>query len=168
MLASTASARAQGCAQQDSAPARRPKTPSAGAVLHLEAIGYTNWKLCQPQPPTGIWFIDILLPDEWSAPRWWVAEIGGYDQQYGFKRRFLRPHYDFSRANSVGSRGVYAVYILDEGGCYDVKSPRTWKKNDRYLCIVRDGEIVKTDEEGVRQCLKSRWAVVSSKPRSSE
>lgn len=80
----------------------------------------------------------------------WIAEITGFDPKYKFKREFLRYKKDYSRANSVGSRGVYANYILESGRIYDVKDFK-----DRYFCIVNDqGKTIKLTESEVIACLK--------------
>ena len=81
----------------------------------------------------------------------WVAEITGFDPKYKFTRRFLHYKKDYSRSNSVGSRGVYANYILESGRVYDVKDNK-----DRYYCRVgEDGQIIKITESGVMDWLKS-------------
>lgn len=84
----------------------------------------------------------------------WVAEITGYDQKYKYARKFLKPKIDYSRANSKGSRGVYAEYILESGRIYDVLQPVSWKNSLRYFCTVDDeGNIVQIEEERVREIL---------------
>lgn len=89
--------------------------------------------------------------------RYFVAEILGFDKKYKFKRRFLKYNKDYSEANSKGSRGVYAYYILESGKIYDVKSPVSWKNCERYFCSVSEfGFIYYLTEEEVIECLKSR------------
>jgi hypothetical protein len=84
-------------------------------------------------------------------PTAWVAEITDTDPQYKFKREFLRYKKDYSRANSVGSRGVYACYILESGKLYDVKDFK-----NRYYCTVdKYGNVIKLTESEVKECLKS-------------
>jgi hypothetical protein len=81
----------------------------------------------------------------------WVAEITGFDLKYKFKREFLRFKKDYSRSNSVGSRGVYANYILESGHIYDIKDHK-----DRYFCKVDShGNIIRLSESDVKQCLKN-------------
>mgnify|MGYP001482488234 FL=1 len=76
-------------------------------------------------------------------PSGWVAEITGFDQKYKYARKFLKRKLDYSRANSKGSRGVYAEYILESGKIYDVKQQISWKRVHRYFCTVnQDGDIV--------------------------
>lgn len=84
-------------------------------------------------------------------PSAWVAEITGTDPKLKFKREFLRFKKDYSRSNSVGSRGVYANYILESDHIYDVKDHK-----DRYYCTVTDnGNIVRLSEDEVREWLKN-------------
>ena len=83
-------------------------------------------------------------------PSSWVAEITGLDPKYKFKRQFLSYKKDYSRANSVGSRGVYAIYILESGKMYDIKDHK-----DRYYCRVDDdGNLIKLTESEVKKWLK--------------
>ncbi len=101
-------------------------------------------------------------------PVGWVAEITGFDLRYKYARTFLKFKKDYSRANSKGSRGVYAEYILEEGKIYDVKQPVTWKRDKRYFCTVRDWQIVEIDEMEVILCLNERSWSTSTKPQNNE
>lgn len=120
-----------------------------------------------------------------SRASYWVAEIVGVSAHFGIERQFVRCNKDYSKANSVGSRGVYAFYVVESGKVYEVSEPLTWKKTDQYFCTVSDdGEIVRlTIEEvisrfnepvmgSVREeleaCLKSRSELASTKPLASE
>jgi hypothetical protein len=84
-------------------------------------------------------------------PAAWVAEIIGLDKKYKYERRFLQFNKDYSQANSVGSRGVQAVYMLEDGKIYDVKA---WK--ERYFCTIRDWEICRISEYEVNEWLKEK------------
>jgi hypothetical protein len=82
--------------------------------------------------------------------RAWVARVlinaNGY-----VERDFLRPDaVDYSQANSVGSRGVYKCYWLEERAYYEVSAPESWKGTDRYFCEVINGEIVRMAKEEVQ------------------
>jgi hypothetical protein len=49
---------------------------------------------------------------------------------------------NYRRANSKGSRGVMAEYILESGRRYHVRAPLSWKRTDEYDCeVADDGEI---------------------------
>lgn len=78
----------------------------------------------------------------------WVAEITGPDEKYGLARSFLRCKMDYSQANSKGSRGIFAEYILSQGKVYEVKSQESWGRSIRYFCTVGpEGDIIELDEE---------------------
>lgn len=47
-----------------------------------------------------------------------------------------RDHLDFSDANSVGSRGVFGVWILESGMTYAVRERTAWKSFRTYRCRV--------------------------------
>jgi len=79
----------------------------------------------------------------------WVAEIIGFDPKYKYARTFLKFKKDYSQANSKGSRGIFAEYILDENKIYEIKQQVTWKRSERYFCKVQDWKIVKITEQEV-------------------
>lgn len=84
----------------------------------------------------------------WFRQPGWCAEIGGKDKKYGLKRSFLKPTLDFTRANSTGTRGVHAFFILRSGKLYEVCELTTWRRVERYFCIVgHDGSLMKVDKE---------------------
>lgn len=87
--------------------------------------------------------------------RWWVAEITGTCEKYGLKRDFISQRRDSSLSNSVGSRGVYANYMLHYGKMYEISSPQSWRKDDRYFVLGDNVEERLTKEE-VITWLKSR------------
>lgn len=88
--------------------------------------------------------------------RYFVAEITGIDLKYKYKRRFLKGRKDYSHANGVGSRGVYVNYILDSGKIYEVKSPISWKRSERYFCTAtNEGEIELLTKEQVDLWLRN-------------
>ncbi len=120
-------------------------------LLRLECINH-NWGL----PPEMLLFVPLLNGGKQLPPRQWVAEITGRSPRFKYERQFLRGKIDYSKSNSVGTRGVYAYYILEDGKVYDVCSPQTWRRNDRYYCIVKDGQQVRLTEEDVDRWLKDR------------
>lgn len=82
-------------------------------------------------------------------PSGWVAEIIGFDKKFKYQRQFLRFKKDYSRANSKGSRYVYAEYILESGKIYDVKDNKR-----RYFCTVNEnGDIITLIEPEVIEWL---------------
>jgi len=91
----------------------------------------------------------------------WVAEITGFDPKYKYARNFLKRKLNYSRANSVGSRGVFAEYILESGKIYEVKCKKSWQNSERYFCTVnQDGDIVKLDESEIQEWLRNHSSLV--------
>ena len=60
---------------------------------------------------------------------------------------------DYSQSNSVGSRGVMAVYMLNDNMIYEVKD---WKI--RYFCTIKDWSIVRITETEVKEWIESHLA----------
>lgn len=82
----------------------------------------------------------------------WVAEITGISPIYKYEREFLPRKLDYTNANSVGSRGVVAEYILESERIYEVKEQVSWSRTRRYFCAVSDeGDIVVVPEEYVQE-----------------
>ena len=103
-----------------------------------------------------------------KMPRgYWVAEIIGRHPKFRFQREFLRFKKDYSEANSIGSRGVYAYYILEDNKVYEVCSPISWKNTDRYFCTVVGGEIIRLTKEEVDEWLNDTLTQMSSQPQSN-
>lgn len=87
----------------------------------------------------------------WPA-RYWCAEVLTADSH-----QRLRARYDYSRANSVGSRGVYACYELDSAHLYEVSSPQSWARTTQFFCTVTDdGDIRRLSPEEVAEWLRRR------------
>jgi hypothetical protein len=82
--------------------------------------------------------------------RAWCAEITGPDPRFGFARAFLKPNISYLQANGVGSRGVFAFYNLEEGCIYEVSSPQSWKRTDRYFCRVAGGSLLRLEKKEVQ------------------
>lgn len=124
--------------------------------IKLESIGADRGGLpyIPPSERKGTMY-DMLYGEDfnWST-RGWIARITGTSERYGFKRKFERPNIDYSEANSVGSRGVYKHYYLDEGGVYEISEPTSWKRTDRYFGVVQDADIIKIEKEEVLEWVK--------------
>lgn len=84
----------------------------------------------------------------------WVAEITGFDPDYNYRRTFPKPKIDRSRANSVGTRGVYKIYTLEEGHIYEVKEQISWQRSQRYFCTVANGQITALTKKQMIQIIK--------------
>lgn len=80
----------------------------------------------------------------------WIAKICGEDEKFGFKRDFVKCIKDYSRSNSVGSRGVYAVYDL-EPGIYDSYGHRCGR---RYFRVTGNLNIEYITKSEVLACLR--------------
>lgn len=84
----------------------------------------------------------------------WVSEITDFDKKFKYKRVFVNGQWDYSEANSIGSRGIFVYYHLEENKIYDVKSQTSWNNFDRYFCQIKNGEIVKITEKEVDEWVK--------------
>lgn len=99
-------------------------------VLSCEWIGQDTDRVLRNLPG---W---LSAGEKHKSWRPWVAEIielKGRD----FERRFLDGEIDYSHANSVGSRGVLLHFDLEEDCIYEVRTPVSWKTDERYFCYVR-------------------------------
>ena len=88
--------------------------------------------------PAGVWELTGLSPGEG-----------------GFLKRVLSPHKDYSKANSVGSRGVFAFYLLEEGKIYEVMSPQSWGNTNHYYVTYGQGQEWRLEIGQVFQTLAS-------------
>lgn len=89
-----------------------------------------------------------------TRSRPWVARIVGIDERFGLAREFVRGQKDYRDANSVGSRGVYYYYLL-EPGVYEVCSPESWQRTERYFVASHRGEIVRIERGEVEAWFRS-------------
>jgi hypothetical protein len=91
------------------------------AILRLECIGDDTY-----QKLRKFSCIERAAGAQASvAPPQWVAEIKGTGGKYGIEREFMMAKKDYSQANSVGSRGIYAEYYLETGRYYEVNQQHT-------------------------------------------
>jgi len=79
--------------------------------------------------------------------RAWVAAVDPIKGQ----RRFLTPVLDYRTANSKGTRGVYANYILRPGDIYEVSNPTSWSTTERFCCVIVDGQLVRVTADTAAQ-----------------
>lgn len=85
-----------------------------------------------------------------STRREWCAEIVSVDPKYKYERRFLEANVSYRESNSVGSRGVYAYYNLENGKLYEIKEPISRAKTDRYFAFVENDRLHRiTESEAV-------------------
>jgi hypothetical protein len=142
------------------------------ASLKIEAIGdntYQYMKLWTGILNSGMPGLGDLLAGDAPKSACWVAQIVGFDPKYKYARQFVKGKKDYAHSNSKGSRGVFIHYLLESGYVYEVLSPATWKRNDRYFCAVTDdGEIQRIDKEFVNQWIKDHSASQLMKPQNNE
>lgn len=83
--------------------------------------------------------------------RYYVYEIWFNHARHEIERKKLYPKKDYANANSVGSRGIYGFYFLENGKTYEVKSPISWGKSDCYFCRIEENlKIRMTAEETIK------------------
>ena len=132
------------------------------ASLKLEAIGdntYQYMKLWTGILNSGMPGLGDMLTGDAPKSACWVAQIIGFDPKYKYARQFVKGKKDYTHANSKGSRGVFVYYVLESGYVYEVLSPSTWSRIDRYFCTVTDdGEIQRVDKDYVDQWIKDHSA----------
>jgi len=110
-------------------------------VIKLEAIGdnhtsYLRHFLKTNPPLFGKRELDaIRFGTKRHVP--WIAKIIGVRPDGFLRREFVEGQRDYRDANSVGSRGIYIYYAL-QPGIYEINSPETWKRVDRYFLRVID------------------------------
>ncbi len=68
----------------------------------------------------------------------------------------LRFRKDYSSANSVGSRGVYAEYHLDAGAYYFVIKRASWKSRERFYIVAKPDGVSRVTEEEAQAWAKKR------------
>lgn len=93
----------------------------------------------------------------------WCAEITGRDPTYGYARQFLPPRYDYSQANSVGSRGIYAWWTIETGRLYQMSSRQSWTggMERRWLVVDEDGDTRELTQEEADRWLNDHSASTS-------
>jgi hypothetical protein len=97
--------------------------------------------------------IDLLkMAPERERP--YVARVIPTVAAPGFRTEELIPLKDYSAANRIGSRGVYAFYTLDDG-LYEVNQRLTWGKARLYYLRVADGQKTEMTRQELYQCLRN-------------
>lgn len=92
-----------------------------------------------------------FLGQDHSRP--WVARITGYDDHFGFARRFIRGSINYTEADSSGNRGVYLYFFL-WNGIYEVNERISWKNVRRYFIKVDGPRITEITREEVSQWIR--------------
>lgn len=125
------------------------------AVLELELIGDNYYASKRANAETEAEAKEArygaMMGHDKTRP--WVAHLTGLDPKYGLRREFVRAQQkDYSRANSIGSRGVFLYFVL-QPGFYEVHERQTWKRTRRYFCHVEGDKITEIDRDEVVRCL---------------
>lgn len=85
----------------------------------------------------------------------WCALITGVSTDDKIQRQFMDGQRDYSGTNSTGSRGIFIYYAL-RPGLYEINSPETWRRVQRYFARVVDDETLEAiSEKELRSCLKN-------------
>lgn len=129
------------------------------AVLKLEVIGDNHLQhkraidRGEAPIPHMRQYVKVL---QWGQKKMrpWVARITGRDPKYVYRREFIVGMRDYSKANSVGSRGVYEYFALPDG-VYEVNERVTWKRTRRYFIRVENAEITEIVREDVERWLEN-------------
>jgi hypothetical protein len=81
-----------------------------------------------------------------------VKEVTGFNgsQVMGQLVAFGRDH---TEANSVGSRGIKQVYLLENRSIYWIRQPISWSKSREFYAIVEDGDLIEISETEARSWL---------------
>lgn len=110
------------------------------AILRLEVIGDDTNQLVRE--------LGKLTGDRRGLQGWtpWVARITGTDPRYKLAREFIQGNRDYSRANSVGSRGIMINYWL-KPGVYEVFERTSWSSSRRYFVWSAGGQIEEIDAD---------------------
>ncbi len=101
-----------------------------------------------------------------DVSRPWCARITGPHETYGLAREFVKGQIDYSKANSVGSRGVFIYYALKDG-LYEVNERTTWSKVRRYFIHVEDATITEIAREEVMQWVSNPSGVAFLTPQET-
>ncbi len=90
----------------------------------------------------------IITGEQIGSSKPWVARITGLDQRFGFERDFLGGVRDYTKANSVRTRGIETSFSLEDG-LYEIHLPKSWKKATREFIEIKDGQKLAIKKEEV-------------------
>ncbi len=131
------------------------------AVLEIELIGDDSYEALRmtnrrryPELPPCVELRARRLGRPELRP--WVARVIPIPGSEGYRREMIAyQHKDYSRANSVGSRGVYAYYLLSPG-VYEIHQRTSWKHGEQYyLQVKEDGTKQRLGDDEVREWLRN-------------
>jgi len=97
-----------------------------------------------------------MTPRRWKlqacAKSPYCARIIGLRSHNRFDREFVKPNIDFSRANEIGSRGIFYVYYL-ASGIYECQRVQSWRESVIIFMKVNNRECLKISREEALLCL---------------
>ena len=127
------------------------------SIIKLEAIGddfYFNKNKMEFRE--YLRYMQKLGPDKSKSD---VFRVTDYKNDFIYKR--LKPIREYSEANSIGSRGIYLYYIVDDGP-YFVVDRYQWNKVRKYFVIANNGVITEiTKNEAIEWLTKNTLAKTS-------
>lgn len=101
--------------------------------------------------------IERIGSERLSGPKCGVAIVSGVERGGSLREDYLKGYIDYSKANSVGSRGVTKNYLLEEGNIYHVMAPESWKRSDNYFCRIENCAITRMSIAEVFRWLTKKY-----------
>jgi hypothetical protein len=93
----------------------------------------------------------------WNKSTPFVAKVTGFNRDTSdFRRYALKGYVDYTKANSVGSRGVYKYYFVEDG-LYEINCHSSWKKVDHYFLLIENGNEKRLNFEEAITWLNTFW-----------
>jgi len=80
----------------------------------------------------------------------WIAEVRGFDDNYGFDRLFL--DCKIGHSNYM----VISTYLLSPDKVYDISAPTGLRSSDRYFGAIVNNELTRLSRSEVQTWLRSR------------
>ena len=82
----------------------------------------------------------------------WLAEIKDFSYRYKYDRYFLKKHIDFKLSNSIGSRGIRAMWIVQSGAFYECSYKDSWMSTKReFFTVGNRGDFIFLEEKEFRK-----------------
>lgn len=132
-------------------------------LLRIECINETTGGMKNKNRELLAALIKGVEQGQKFAPRrYWVAEITGRR-----KKALLVPRKDWSKSNDIGTRGVYAFYILKPDKIYEVSSPTSWNDAEKYFCRIEGANLIKMTREEVDAWLNGTLTPTCLQPQEN-
>jgi len=108
--------------------------------LKLEDIGHEN-------NTVNNMLLKLIGDTKLFKSRAWVMAVNHFANGRPMKQSWLNCNYDYTDMNGAGTRGIYKIFILENNILYWVSDPRSWRKTERYFCVVDGFELKKLTAE---------------------